>query len=307
MAIVVLADVIAPNSLWSAGVTGKLMRKNARVRVQSGEMKINVIWSRALRQFTIGTVPLMVSQWKTLAGLHGVTEGGAYGFLMEDPTDCTVTDTEGYLYPYTTAVVGALGVGFGVPVHKLYKRATVAGSSRTYDRAITRPGVVVLKRGGTPVTIGGGAGNAALNSDTGTATFVADASQALTGITPGATTVLTFADSTLVDLFTAGHRVYLLGVTGTIATTLNSLSHVIASKGATSLTISTVTTGLTATLFGTAYKYPQATESLTWSGRHYIPVHFESDEIDWELVIAGAADVRYIAGPSMVLTEVREG
>lgn len=307
MAITVLSDVIAPNSLWSAGVQGKNMRRNSRVQVQSGEQQINIIWSRPLRQYTIGSVPLTVTQWQALEGLFEVTEGGAYGFLMEDPKDCTVSDTNGLLYPYTTALVGSIGLGYGVPTYKLYKRYTAAGTTRTKNRAITRPGSIILKRGGVAVTIGVAPGNAAINADTGTITFVADTSQSLSGITPGSTTVLTFSSGTpMVAAMSVGQRVYLSGVTGTIATALNGLSHVITAKGASDLTISTNTTGLTATLFGTAYKYPQASESITWSGRFYVPVHFDNDDLDWELVIAGPTESRFMAGPSVVLSEIRE-
>lgn len=47
--------------------------------------------------------------------------------------------------------------------------------------------------------------------------------------------------------------------------------------------------------------------AITWSGRFYVPVHFQSDEIDWELVVPGAdPDARFFAGTSVVLEEVRE-
>jgi hypothetical protein len=307
MSITVYADVIAPNNLFSAGVRGKNIRTNTRVQMGGGEMQINTINPLTLRQYTLGTVPLRVEQWRTLEGLYEVTDAGAYGFLIEDPKDCLADYSYAFLQAYTTLNVGALGTGYGVPVHHLYKRYTSAGSTRYRDRRITRPGAIVIKRGAAPVTIGVAAGNAALDSTTGTVTFVADISQALTGITPGATTVLTFASGTpVVAGFTIGERVYLTGVTGTAAAALNNLSHAITAKGATSLTVSTVTTGLSATLFGTAYKYPQASEALTWSGRHYVPVHFESDEIEWELTIAGPADSRMMSGPNVMLTEVKE-
>ena len=57
---------------------------------------------------------------------------------------------------------------------------------------------------------------------------------------------------------------------------------------------------------GLAYKYPQATEALTWDGGFYVPVQFANDEIDWDLVRSGAYDTRLMAGPSVTLLEVRE-
>jgi uncharacterized protein (TIGR02217 family) len=46
---------------------------------------------------------------------------------------------------------------------------------------------------------------------------------------------------------------------------------------------------------------------IAWTGRFYVPVHFQADSIDWSLVIAGPSpDARYLAGPSCILEEVRE-
>ncbi len=45
---------------------------------------------------------------------------------------------------------------------------------------------------------------------------------------------------------------------------------------------------------------------LTWSGSFYVPVHFASDAIDWELVRSGPADSRLMAGPTVTLMEVAE-
>jgi uncharacterized protein (TIGR02217 family) len=46
--------------------------------------------------------------------------------------------------------------------------------------------------------------------------------------------------------------------------------------------------------------------TLQWSGRFYVPVQFQSDTLDWELVIAGGYDQRFLLGPSVMLDEVRE-
>lgn len=47
--------------------------------------------------------------------------------------------------------------------------------------------------------------------------------------------------------------------------------------------------------------------TVTWTGHFYVPVHFQSDTIDWEMAFAGPAeDARLLAGPSCILEEVRE-
>lgn len=300
MPITIYNDVIMPNSVLSAGVRGKNMRNNTRTEARNGSINVNVNWSKTLRQYEIGTVPMLLTSWQAIEGLHEVTDGGAYGFLMEDPKDHNVATGEGLLYPYTTDLIGTNGLGYGLPTYKLHKRYTSVGSTRVKDRAITRPrSPIVIKRDASTVT-------PTVNYDTGLITFSSDASQAISSITAGASTVLNFADGLgIVAAMSVGQRVYLTGLSGTAAATLNGLSHAITAKGAASLTISTVTTGLAAT-GGTAKKYPQASEALTWSGKFYVPVHFESDNIDWELLIAGYDEARYLAGPSVVLNEVRE-
>jgi uncharacterized protein (TIGR02217 family) len=208
MSITVFSDVILPNNVLAAGVRGKQIRRNTRVTSQSGKMQINVDWSRTRREYELGTVPMSISAWQTLEGLHEVTEGGAYGFLMQDPKDFTVLITEG---------VASLVTG---TTYQLKKRYTAAGSSRTKDRTITRP----LAAGLTLLTSGVPVASYTLDSTTGRV------------VIPSAPSAAT----------------------------------------------------------------------LTWSGKFYVPVHFLSDEIDWELAVAGPADARMLTGPSVVLQEVME-
>jgi len=46
--------------------------------------------------------------------------------------------------------------------------------------------------------------------------------------------------------------------------------------------------------------------SITWQGPFYVPVHFEEDDIDWDLVVAGQIGARYVTTPNVTLTEVLE-
>jgi uncharacterized protein (TIGR02217 family) len=310
MAITVFADVIVPNSVLSAGIRGKQVRSNARVQSQNGTMQINTVWARTLRQYEIGFIPMLVSQWQTLEGLFEVTEGGAYGMLLADPKDVAVDPAAGLLYPFATTLVGTIGLGYGVPTYKLHKRYTAVGTSRTKDRAVTRPQATptpVLKRGGATVTLGAAPGNAAIDYTTGTVTFVADSSSAVTAVSVGATTQVTLT-AALAGL-SVGQRLYLSGLAGTVGSALNGASHAVTAitGGALNVyTLSVSTTGLAWTSGGTGFDYPQASETLTWGGAMYVPVHFASDEIDWELVVGGAEGSRLLAGPTVMLMEVRE-
>lgn len=209
MSVIVLSDVILANSVISASVRGKSVRLNNRVVTEGGEQQINIIWSQSLREYEIGTVPLRVSDWQALEAIHEITEGGAYGFLLQDPKDHTVID-------------GALAFDEATDTYQLQKRYVDARSGRYKDRPITRPRSTgfVLMESGVPLSPSA----YTLNPDTG--------------------------------------RV-----------TIPSLP---------------------------------AASTLSWSGSFYVPVHFKDDAIDWDLVVAGAADQRFLAGPSVVLVEIRE-
>lgn len=159
MAITVLADVIAPNSLWDAGVRGKQMRRNERVQVKSGAMFVNIGRAVTMRQYEFGTAPLTREQWQALEGLYEVTEGGAYGFLVQDPKDCSATHLTG-----KATLISA-------PAHtyQLIKRYTSVGSSQFKDRVITRPKAVgfVMHVSGVPTGY-------TLDDDTGVITIASD-------------------------------------------------------------------------------------------------------------------------------------
>lgn len=209
MSLTVYADVILPNSVIQAGVRGKQIRRNSRVTTDSGAESINIVWTQTLREYEIGIAPMSRSAWQTVEAFHEITEGGAYGFLMEDPKD----------YDATGGVVTALTA----TTFQLHKRYIDPVSARTKDRKITRPRASPFTVYVSGIALGGGAYS--LDTETG---------------------IITIASA-------------------------------------------------------------PAAADVTWDGRFYVPVHFLSDSIDWEMVVSGPAyEGRFIAGPSVVLQEVRE-
>ena len=315
MPITVLTDVILPETVIMAGIRGKNMRNNTRSMSVSGYASININWSKTLRQYEIGIKPMDIDQWHEIEGLHEVTSGGALGFLMKDPKDQVASNLEGSLRGLLNgAEVGTLGFGYGIPTYQCFKVYESVGNLVGYDRKITRIDTAQFKRAGSTVSIGTAPSNISVNNATGQVTFVADASQSIVQISNGATTTLEFSDASLVSLFSVGGRVWVDGVAGTGSTLINGKSHEIVGKDESlfTLTINLNTSGLifvTGDPFldgGTARKYPQPTETLTWAGSFYIPVHFANDEIDWEMVVAGDYAGRIVAGPSVMLQEIRE-
>jgi hypothetical protein len=310
--ITILPDLILNPRLIKAGVQGRVKFNNTRTENLGGFASININQAQALRDWTFGIVPLTIANWGIIESFHDLTYGGAYGFLFEDPKDFRITTANGFLQPRALGLsAGTIGLGYGVPTVQLYKR--VSYLSRTKDRRITRPRATtdgtILYRAGAPVTVGVSAGNVALDADTGIATFVADTSSTVTAVTVGATTAVTLTAGLAGLTAGSGNRLYLSGLTGADAAFLNGQSWLINSisgGGSNVYTLAVNTTGKTITPAGSGYKYPQASESLKWAGRFYVPVNFHDDYIDWSMVRPGDEDDRLFVGPSTVLDEVRE-
>lgn len=308
MPVTVYSDVIVPDRIIRMGASGKNARVNNRTQNRGGYSQVGIVRNRTQREYTLGLALMSPDDWATIEGLHEITDGGAYGMLLHDPKDsiCSTGLLQGVL---SGLAAGTMGVGHGLPSYRMFQRKSAAGTSRTYDRRVTRPqSPSVLTRNGSPVTIGVGAGNAAINYDTGTATWIADATRNVTAITVGATTQVTLA--TALPAVAVGGRLYLTGLTGADAALLNALSHpvtAITGGGANVYTLGTNTAGKTITTgSGIGYQYPQPTDALAWTGPFYVPVQFKDDYIDWDIVRGGPHDRRLVAGPAVTLVEILE-
>lgn len=305
----ILDDVIFPDSIIAVAARGKKTFATEIGTNAGGYENRNATRSLPKRQYEVGLVARTAAQWAQIDALHDVVFGAAYGFLLKDPTNNSATATTGLMRPLPAALTGTLGtagLGYGVPSYRLLKRNTFL--ARTSDRDVRKPisSTVGLLRNGGAVTIGASAGNAAIDAVNGNVTFVADSSSTVTAVAVGATTNVTLT-AALPGLIVGG-RLYLSGLTGTVAGTLNNLSFAVTAitgGGLNIYTLTVVTTGLAWTSGGSGYKYPQPTDNLTWSGNFYVPVRFESDDLDWSMVTGSpSTDSRLIEGPSVVLLEV---
>jgi hypothetical protein len=308
MTITVLSDVIVPNSVILAGVSGTQSRQNLRTKNQGGYASVNVVRDVTLRTYQLGIAPMSVSAWADLEGIYEVTDAGAFGMLLQDPKDSSITTAQGALIGYMAGVEnGTFGFGNGTALYGLRKLYTASGSTLKSARAITRPkGTPALLRNGSPVTIGVSAGNASLSAAPVYATFVADDTRGLNSITVGATTQVALTSAMSGPLLVGG-KLWLQGVGGTAGPVLNNLAHTITNIAANVYTLSVNTAGLTETHgSAAAHKYPQPTDTLTFSSDFYVPVQFRDDDLQWELVVAGARDSRIVSGPSVYLEEIRE-
>ncbi|MNX55087.1 hypothetical protein D3C86_858360 [compost metagenome] len=304
--ITVLSDVIIPQSVVMAGIVGRTTRRNDRSFNQGGYATANVVRDVTMREYTMGVKPMLLALWEAIMGIYEVTDAGAYGMLLEDPVDAVVTAAQGALIGYMTGVqAGVTGYGNGTPNYSLQKVYTAHGSTRKRARDITRPkGAPAILRGGTPVIVGGAAGNIALSAGPVKVTFVADVSQNVTAVTVGATTQVSLASA--IAGFVVGGRLWLQDLLGADSVLLNNRSHEITNIAGSVYTLATNTAGKTITAGGTGKKYPQPDETLTWSGGFYVPVQFANDAMDWDLARPGKYAERLIDGPTVPLIEIRE-
>lgn len=277
-------------SFWAVGGPGY----NTTVVVTfSGWESRNANWEESRYSYELNramripaNVPAMQAFFHVVKGRHGP-------FRMKDFQDYSFTSAEGRL--------GTGAIGTGMPTYQTYKRYT--SGAGTTDRKISKlvSGTFAGFRNASPITIGAAPGNISVDVNTGIISFVADASVAITGHTPGASHVFTTATDPLG--LGIGGKVYIAGASVSGGTdVLNGVAHTISNKtgaGPFTWTISTNTTGLTVS-GGTAYKYPQPADILTASGEFDVPVRFDVDTLS-----GGMSESGLFEWNSIPIVEVR--
>lgn len=254
------------------------------VRTFNGAESRNQNWAESLAKFDWGDMRCTRAELDRRKTFLRARKGRLHGFRVKDWGDYRVVAASGTDVPQGR--VGLTAIGTGLPTYDLYARYADAAASD--DKRIWKPLATgfALQRNGAAATLGGGAGNYSLDTVNGRATFVADASSGATSVTVGATTqvVLTTNPGTLV----AGKLLYLAGFTGADAALLNGQAHTINSVSGTgpyTFVLATNTAGKTITLgAGNGYKYPQPSDTLTWSGEFDLPCRFDTDEIRYRFV-----------------------
>lgn len=255
------------------GTTGGPVFSTDIVALRSGFESRNRNWSRARFKYELGLVARPLSEYMRIKSAFMVCGGRADTFLFKDSTDYTVSASEGQLRGLLSDAYVSNGAGYGIPVYELAKSYAFASSA--YLRPIFSPYSPVIRRNGSPVTVGASPGNIAISG--GQVTFVADQNRGISSHTTAASHVFTLASAFSPNLAIGG-RIYVTGVTGTAAALLNGKSHAITNVSSAVITTSTNTNGLTAT-GGSAYYYPQPTDSLTWEGQFRLIVRFDTDEL----------------------------
>jgi uncharacterized protein (TIGR02217 family) len=237
--------------------------------------------------YTVGDRVISQAEMQTLLAFYRARRGRAQGFRFWDHCDYQANAEP--LYPT------------GAPAIQLTCTYEPAGPN-PYVRNIFKPCTgATLTRNGNPVVAGGAPGNASIDTTTGLATFVADASEGISTITAGATTVLQLA-APLAGA-AVGTVVYFSGITGDAVDLINGQPLALTAVAGSSITVAVDTTGLTLA-GGTAARYPQPTEALTWTGTFDVPVRFDNATfpVRFDGIDQAGTSIFYLSG--LTLSEI---
>lgn len=241
------------------------------VMVNSGAEQRNMVWSNPLRRYSLSNGMRTIANAQATKAFFRAVGGRANGFRVKDIFDFDAD--------HTTGILGT-GLGTGLPTYQLAKNYVSGSVTSTANIVKPVAGTVSIKRGGATANFGSGAGQWALDTTTGIATVVADATANASSITANTTTTVVLASNP--GSLVAGQKLHLSGFAGANASAVNDLAHTInsvAGTGPFTFVLATNTSGMTITLgSGVGKKYPQASETLTWAGEFDIPVRFD---VDW--------------------------
>jgi uncharacterized protein (TIGR02217 family) len=260
------------------------------VSLANGKEQRNQRWSQIRWAADAASAVRTMTDYKALEDFFWVVGGRANTFRIRDYADYTAVVANGLLQPRLNGYpTGTTGYGAGLATYQLIKRYTKG--SYTHDRQIVKPvsGQISLFRGGQPVTLGSGVGQAQIDYTTGAVTFMYDQAFPVSSHTVGAEHKFTF-NSTFNPNFTVGEKVWISGVSGTAATLLNNLPLTVTVVNGADVSVSVNTTGKTAT-GGAGSMFVQVDETLTWSGQFDIHVRFDTDRLDRNLIIPQNGDV----------------
>lgn len=269
----------------------------------SGREQRNSLWSFARGQWdlqncfrTNGGVADPYSI-QTLRLFFRVCKGQAYGFRFRDWTDY-LDEGGGILGPQLTSYSQPptpTGNGNGTPTLQMYKRYSapplidyrlIAKPLATYAAPNGAAAITTIYRNGAVCAQGSGAGQIGLDTTTGLVTWAPDSSEACSAWVAGSTT--SFTVPAVPSGWAVGKLLYFSGVTGDSAGVLNGQAVAISAISGTAVTVSASTSGDTLS-GGTAAFYPQASDTLTWTGAFDTPCRFATDRFAPQLDVGTGA------------------
>jgi len=258
--------------------------------VASGWESRNVEWAAARAEYDIAFGVRTQAQFDLVLAFFRAVRGRAHGFRLKDWADYTCTSANGALL----AVTGSPGVyQFG----KWYLAGALSEA-----REIRKPvvGSWAVYRNGSPVTVGASPGSVSVDDTTGRATFVPNATAALSGITQADPGVITsvghpFNNGDLVGITGVAGMTEINGQTGTVTKITADTFHL----GIDTSAYAAYTSG------GTASKYGLAADDLYWVGEFDVPVRFDTDKLQAVAMDEGASGALLFSWQSVPLVEIR--
>lgn len=226
---------------------------------RSGFEVRNINWAQSRHRFELGERMLNIAEKDAILRFFHAMRGRGYGFRAKDWADYKAT--------HSTGVLGA-GIGTGDATYQLGKKYTQG--SATLIRTIQKP----IATGFEVQRNGSAYGGVSLDAATGIVTVPAVSSFAISGITVANPGVVTATGHT----FTNGQQIRISGVSG--MTQVNGNKYTIAGVGTNVFNLGVSTVGFgTYTSGGTASRFPQTTDALTWAGEFDVPVRFDTDSL----------------------------
>ncbi len=247
-------EIQFPNDIAYGSTFGPAWRTDV-VRVASGQETRDSRWANPLYRGDVSYGVKTEDEMNELIAFFHTVRGRAYGFRFRDWGDYQATDE-------------AL-VPDGGPTVQL--RKAYGTGANDYVRKITKPVSIALKREGTIASA------YSLDTTTGIVTLDADSTASISNIAQDSSGTVTATGHG----FTTGDEIHIDGVNG--MTEVNGNVYTITVVDVDTFTLGTNTTGFTAyTSGGTASKFVQSDESLTWSGEFDVPCRFDTDELSRE-------------------------
>lgn len=225
---------------------------------RSGFEARNINWAIARGRWQLGDRVLTKAELAGINRFFHAMRGRAYGFRFKDWSD------------YQAGTDGVLGTGFGSGLAAYQLGKKYAQGSQSVIRPIKKPVATgfAVQRNGSAV------GGVTLNTVTGIVTVPPIATFNISAVTNANPGVVSAAGHT----FSNGDQIVLATMGG--MPTLTGLKVTIGGVGAGVFNIGMSTIGLgTYTSGGTASKYPQPADVLTWTGEFDVPVRFDTDAI----------------------------
>lgn len=231
------------------------------VIVNSGNESRNIDWEHARLKCNVGYRNRGQDDTDQLIAFFRSVKGRAHGFRMRDWSDWQVTQDRSVLIPLS------------ISAYQLAKSYVTSGLSEVRPIRKPVPGTVQLFKNGQPIA-------GTLDTTTGIVTFAPVATVSISGISKAAAGVVTAAAAHgLVN----GQAVLLAGIGG--MTQLNNVTTTATVLTSTTFSIPVNTTGYgTYTSGGTVRRYFAPADVLAWSGEFDVPVRFDTDVLQIEIV-----------------------